>query len=49
MDIGRDRHTTHLFDGAEFDPDDPLKYLDQFAIKRDLRIQEVEMDAPTRS
>jgi nitrate/nitrite transport system ATP-binding protein len=49
MDIGRDRHTTHLFDGVEFDPDDPLKYLDQFAIKRDLRIQEVEMDAPTRS
>jgi hypothetical protein len=44
LDIGRDRHSTHLFDGIEFDPDEPLKYLEKFAIKRDLRIEEIPMD-----
>jgi len=45
VDTGRDRHPIHLFDGVVFDPDEPLKYLEQFAIKRDLRIEEVPIDA----
>jgi nitrate/nitrite transport system ATP-binding protein len=45
LDIGRDRHAIHLFDGVVFDPDEPLTYLDKFTIKRDLRIEEVPMDA----
>ncbi|WOD41566.1 nitrate ABC transporter ATP-binding protein [Nodosilinea sp. E11] len=45
LDIGRDRHTIHLFDGVVFDPDEPLAYLDKFALKRDLRIEEIPIDA----
>jgi nitrate ABC transporter ATP-binding subunit len=40
-DVGRDRNPIRLFDGVRFDPDQPLKYLEKFAIKRDLRIEEV--------
>ncbi len=40
-DAGRDRNPIRLFDGVRFDPDQPLKYLDKFAIKRDLRVEEV--------
>ena len=28
LDMGRDRHS-HLFDGVEFDPDEPMKYLER--------------------
>jgi nitrate/nitrite transport system ATP-binding protein len=45
LDIGRDRHTITLFDGISFDPDHPLDYLNQFAIKRDLRIEEMPMES----
>ncbi|MGB5974007.1 MAG: CmpA/NrtA family ABC transporter substrate-binding protein, partial [Nodosilinea sp.] len=45
VDVGRDRHTSKLFDGVVFNPDEPLKYLEQFTIKRDVRIEEVPMDA----
>lgn len=48
LDIGRDRHSITLFDGITFDPDHPLDYLNQFAIKRDLRIEEMPMDAVRR-
>ncbi len=47
LDIGRDRRPTQLFDGIQFDPDEPLKYLEKFAIKRDLRIEEVPMEEIT--
>ncbi len=48
LDIGRDRHSITLFDGIAFDPDHPLDYINQFAIKRDLRVEEMPMDAVRR-
>ncbi len=44
LDIGRDRHPIYLFDGMAFNPDDPIKYLNDLAIKRDLHIEEVMID-----
>ncbi|HIK46497.1 MAG TPA: ABC transporter substrate-binding protein [Leptolyngbyaceae cyanobacterium M65_K2018_010] len=45
LDIGRDRHPIQLFDGIPFNPDHPLDYLERLAIKRDLRIEEIPLDA----
>ncbi|MGF1569106.1 MAG: nitrate ABC transporter ATP-binding protein [Nodosilinea sp.] len=44
IDIGRDRRPIQLFDGVPFDPDHPLDYLDQLAIKREVRVVEVPLE-----
>jgi nitrate/nitrite transport system ATP-binding protein len=33
-----------LFDGTVFDPDDPIRYLNGLSIKREIRIEEVDLD-----
>lgn len=43
MDIGRDRYPIILFDGAIFNPDDPIHYLEQLQIKTNLTITEIEI------
>ncbi|HEY9605918.1 MAG TPA: nitrate ABC transporter ATP-binding protein [Allocoleopsis sp.] len=45
MDTGHDRGPIHMFDGTVFDPDDPLEYLNSLEIKRQIRIEEVDIDA----
>ena len=45
MDIGHDRGPIQMFDGTVFDPDDPLEYLNSLEIKRQIRIEEVDIDA----
>lgn len=45
LDIGRDRGPVHLFDGSVFNPDDPIQYLHDLKIKREVRIEEVVIDA----
>jgi nitrate/nitrite transport system ATP-binding protein len=45
LDIGRDRGAISLFDGSIFNPDDPIHYLNSIAIKRDVRIEEIPLDA----
>jgi nitrate/nitrite transport system ATP-binding protein len=45
--IGPDRHQIQLFDGTVFDPDDPIGYLHNLPIKRQVHIQEVIVDAPS--
>jgi nitrate/nitrite transport system ATP-binding protein len=35
-----------LFDQVVFNPDNPLAYLKQFAISREIRVEEVDLDAP---
>lgn len=35
-----------VFDGVVFNPDDPIGYLNSLAIKREIRIEEVLIDAP---
>lgn len=45
LDLERDRHPIHLFDGKVFNPDDPISYLNSLTIKRQLRIEEVNIDA----
>jgi nitrate/nitrite transport system ATP-binding protein len=44
-DIGRDRGSLTLFDGSVFDPDDPIGYLNSLEIKRQVRIEEIDIDA----
>jgi nitrate/nitrite transport system ATP-binding protein len=44
-DIGRDRGSIQLFDGSVFDPDDPIGYLNSLEIKRQVRIEEIDIDA----
>ncbi|NJL37159.1 MAG: ABC transporter substrate-binding protein [Leptolyngbyaceae cyanobacterium RM2_2_4] len=44
LDIGRDRHPIYLFDGTIFNPDDPIHYLNDLPIKREVRIEEVSLD-----
>ena len=44
MDIEPDRGSISLFDGTVFNPDDPISYLNSLKIKRDLQIQEIEID-----
>lgn len=45
--IGPDRHQIQLFDGTVFDPDDPIGYLQNLPIKRQVHIQEVIVDSPS--
>ncbi len=45
LDIEPDRGPIHFFDGTVFDPDDPIHYLNSLKIKRDIRIEEVLIDA----
>ncbi|HEY9725198.1 MAG TPA: ABC transporter substrate-binding protein, partial [Chroococcales cyanobacterium] len=45
MDTGHDRGPIHMFDGTVFDPDDPMEYLNSLEIKRQIRIEEVDIDA----
>ncbi len=48
-DMEPDRKPFALFDGVVFDPDDPLGYLDRLAIKGDVRVEEIILDAPVPS
>jgi nitrate/nitrite transport system ATP-binding protein len=45
LDIEPNRRPVTLSDGTVFNPDDPIGYLNSLAIKRDLRIEEVSLDA----
>jgi nitrate/nitrite transport system ATP-binding protein len=45
LDIERDRTPIQLFDGTIFDPDDPIGYLNSLDIKRQIRIEEFDIDA----
>jgi nitrate/nitrite transport system ATP-binding protein len=45
LDIERDRTPIQLFDGTSFDPDDPIGYLNNLDIKRQIRIEEFDIDA----
>ncbi|MDI9640343.1 nitrate ABC transporter ATP-binding protein [Oscillatoria amoena NRMC-F 0135] len=52
LDTERDRAPIQLWDGEVFNPDDPIGYLSQVAIKRDIQIQEIMLandDTPTPS
>ena len=40
-DIARDSRTIELFDGTVFNLDDPIQYLHNVKIKRNLRIEEI--------
>ena len=44
-DMGRDRGPIKLFDGTVFDPNDPIGYLNNLEIKRQIRIEEIDIDA----
>jgi nitrate/nitrite transport system ATP-binding protein len=49
--IEPDRDSFQLFDGLMFDPDRPLEYLNQQAIRRSYPVQEIDLDrelSPTR-
>ena len=46
-DIQPNRQPFALFDGIMFDPEDPISYLKDLSISRDIRIAEVELDAPS--
>ena len=41
--ISRDRGPITLFDGVPFNPDDPIRYLQELPIKGNYRIQEVPL------
>jgi nitrate/nitrite transport system ATP-binding protein len=45
-DIEPDRDPFQLFDGMVFSPDDPIGYLQRFAIHRPLHFEEVVLDDP---
>lgn len=45
LDLEHDRHSIQLFDGKIFNPDDPMEYLNSLDIKRQLRIEEIDIDA----
>jgi len=45
LDIEPDRGVIRLFDGTVFNPDDPINYLKNLKIKRDIRIEEVVIDS----
>lgn len=45
LDLEHDRHSIQLFDGKIFNPDDPIGYLNSLDIKRQLRIEEIDIDA----
>jgi nitrate/nitrite transport system ATP-binding protein len=46
-DAEPDRNPFPLFDGVVFNPDDPLGYINSFAIRRELRVEEINLDAST--
>ncbi len=39
------RNAIQLFDGSVFDPDDPIAYLENLAIKREIHIEKIDIDA----
>jgi nitrate/nitrite transport system ATP-binding protein len=39
----------HLFDEVLFDPNDPIGYLNQLSIKRDIRIEEMDLELPSQA
>ncbi len=45
LDIEPDRGPIHFSDGTVFDPDNPIHYLNNLKIKRQVRIEEVLIDA----
>jgi len=45
LDIEPNRGPIHFADGSIFNPDDPIGYLNGLSIKRDIRIEEVAIDA----
>ncbi|PPS45034.1 nitrate ABC transporter ATP-binding protein [Chroococcidiopsis sp. TS-821] len=45
LDIEPDRGSIHFFDGTVFNPDDPIRYLNSLKFKRNVRIEEVVIDA----
>ncbi len=48
MDINYTRQPIKLFDGTNFNADDPITYLNNLKIKRDFSIAEVILDTPVR-
>ena len=40
-----ERSAFTLFDGSVFSPDNPIKYLQQLEIKRDIKVEEVQIDS----
>jgi nitrate/nitrite transport system ATP-binding protein len=44
-DIGHNRGPIQMFDGTVFDPDDPLEYLNSLEIKRQIRVEEIDIDS----
>ncbi|WP_017302393.1 nitrate ABC transporter ATP-binding protein [Nodosilinea nodulosa] len=46
LDAKFTRGSIHLFDGTDFDAEDPIGYLNSLTIKRDITIAEVLLDAP---
>ncbi|MGB3201666.1 MAG: nitrate ABC transporter ATP-binding protein [Nodosilinea sp.] len=46
LDAKFTRGSIHLFDGTDFDAEDPIGYLNSLAIKRDITIAEVLLDGP---
>jgi len=48
-DFGRDRDPIQLFDGTLFDPDNPIAYLNSLEIKREIRVEEIDIDAVAAS
>lgn len=49
LDTEPDRGPICFFDGTVFNPDDPISYLNNLKIKRDIRIEEVVIDLATLS
>lgn len=43
-DMEPDRGPIKFFDGSVFDPDDPIRYLNNLKIKREIRIEEILID-----
>jgi nitrate ABC transporter ATP-binding subunit len=46
LDAKFTRGSIHLFDGTDFDAEDPIGYLNSLAIKRDITIADVLLDRP---
>jgi bicarbonate transport system ATP-binding protein len=49
LDISYTRQPIQLFDGTPFNADDPMAYLNNLKIKRDISIAEVILDAPRKT
>jgi len=45
--IEPNRHPFQLFDEVVFDPNDPIGYLNQFAIHQEIRVEEINLDPVT--